>query len=64
MVILLTLLDLSAAFDTVDHSFILTHLQILFILDGLSINWWFREVVGSPVAMPLFDINTSVITKT
>ena len=36
---LLTLLDLSAAFDTIDHSILLERLQTSFGISGLPIKW-------------------------
>jgi len=44
---MLTLLDLSAAFDSVDHDTLLTRLQKSYGLDGVVLSWFTSYLAGS-----------------
>ena len=56
---ILTLLDLSAAFDTIDHAILLKRLSITFGMRGTVLKWFQSYLVGRTFFMHLDGINSA-----
>jgi len=55
-VTLLVLLDLSSAFDTIDHSFLLSRLRYKFGFDGLVLSWFKSYLTGRSFKVLVNDV--------
>ena len=55
------LLDLSAAFDTVNHQILLERLKIMFGLTGTVINWMTSYLLGRFQKVVVGDTNSSAV---
>ena len=60
-VVCLVLLDLSAAFDTVDHQILLERLKNMFGLTGTVINWRTSYLLGRLQKVVVVDANSSAV---
>ena len=60
-VVCLVLLDLSTAFDTVDHLILLERLKIIFGLIGAVINWITSYLLGRSQKVVVGNANSSAV---
>ena len=56
MLLYLVLLDLSSAFDTIDHSTLLSRLQHKFGFDGLVLSWFKSYLTGRSFKVLVDDV--------
>ena len=60
-VVYLVLLDLLAAFDTVNHRILLERLKIMFGLTGTVINWITSNLLGRSQKVVVGNVNSSAV---
>ena len=56
----LCLLDITAAFDTVDHSLLLTRLQKCFGVQGCSLEWFSSYLLGRSYCVVVHGVSSKV----
>ena len=59
---ILSLLDLSAAFDTIDHDIMLTRLSTSFGIEGVTLQWYKSYLTGRTFSITIADVSSSQYT--
>ena len=59
---ILSLLDLSAAFDTIDHDIMLTRLSTSFGIEGVALQWFKSYLTGRTFSITIDDVSSSQYT--